>query len=103
MGAAVEMLLYGASVVSGLMLALWLLQRRTGNGGIVDVGWAAGMVILALLCAARSEAPVPRTTQAAGMAAVWGADRGTGADLKGRCIQAVSANHQRLYPMVSGR
>jgi steroid 5-alpha reductase family enzyme len=26
-----------------LMTALWLVQRRTGNAGIVDAGWAAGL------------------------------------------------------------
>ena len=26
-----------------LMSLLWLVQRRTGNAGVVDAGWAAGI------------------------------------------------------------
>jgi steroid 5-alpha reductase family enzyme len=66
------MLLIGGTCASGLMLVLWLIQRRTHNAGIVDAGWAAGLVFLALLYGANSAAPRARVFLVASMAAVWG-------------------------------
>ena len=33
------------------MSVLWLVQRRTGNAGVVDVGWAAMIGLLAIVYA----------------------------------------------------
>jgi steroid 5-alpha reductase family enzyme len=73
MGAVLNLLLWGTAIVCTLMVALWFAQRRTGNAGIVDAGWAAGIAALAILYAAHSNATAHRTALAAGMAAVWGA------------------------------
>jgi steroid 5-alpha reductase family enzyme len=32
-----------------MMVVLWLVQRKTGNAGIVDVGWGMGQAVLPLL------------------------------------------------------
>lgn len=60
-------LLLGAALVSALMAALWLVQRRTRNAAIVDVGWSLSLPLLALLYAT-----TPRSWLLAAMVAVWG-------------------------------
>ena len=55
-----------------LMLVLWLVQRRTGNAGIVDVGWAAGIALLAIGYALLGPAPLAFRLVAAAMGAGWG-------------------------------
>lgn len=39
----------GAVLVTAVMLAAWVLQRRTKNAGVVDVAWSANLAFLALL------------------------------------------------------
>ena len=39
----------GTIVVCSLMLVLWVIQLRTKNAGVVDLGWVLGLVILAAL------------------------------------------------------
>jgi steroid 5-alpha reductase family enzyme len=46
------LLLLGWAVAAGLQLALYVVQRRTGKATIVDAGWAASLVAIALLYAA---------------------------------------------------
>jgi len=64
-------------VVSGLvgvclmMAVLWLIQRRTGNAGIVDVGWAAGVGMLGVFYACTSPGFVPRRVLVAVLVGVW--------------------------------
>jgi steroid 5-alpha reductase family enzyme len=54
-----------------VMAALWALQRRTGNAGIVDVGWSAGVGIVGVLAAALGSGWPPRRLLAGAMIAVW--------------------------------
>ena len=61
----------GALVVAAMMAALWLVQRRTRDAGIVDVGWAAGLGVLALLYAALVDGDPGRRALVAVLAATW--------------------------------
>jgi steroid 5-alpha reductase family enzyme len=55
-----------------VMLALYLVSRRTGNAGIVDVGWAAGVGGLAILYAALGSGDPARRVLLAVLAGGWG-------------------------------
>ena len=61
----------GLAVMAVAMTALWLLQRRTGNAGIVDVGWSAGVGIVGVLAAALGAGWAPRRLLAGLMIALW--------------------------------
>jgi steroid 5-alpha reductase family enzyme len=63
----------GLLVVSTMMASLWLFQRRTGNAGIVDVGWATGIGILAMFFAATSDGYPARRILVAVLIGVWSA------------------------------
>ena len=52
--------LWGAGVLSLMQLGFWLWQVRTRNAGWVDVGWALGLAIMALLAAGLGSAPLER-------------------------------------------
>jgi steroid 5-alpha reductase family enzyme len=47
----VTLLLVGWLVMAAVMTVLWLVQRARRDAGIVDVGWAAGLGLLAVLYA----------------------------------------------------
>jgi steroid 5-alpha reductase family enzyme len=58
---------------SGLvMLALWLLQLRTKDAGVVDVGWAACLGAAAAFCGVTGEGDPARRAVIGGMGAAWG-------------------------------
>jgi len=56
---------------SAMMTALWLVQRRTQNAGIVDAGWASAIGLLAVFFAITSGGYPPRRTLVAVLLAVW--------------------------------
>jgi steroid 5-alpha reductase family enzyme len=69
--------LLGAAAASVLMVALWFVQLRIGNASHVDVGWAYGIVGLALLYALLGDGRVTQRVLVAGLGAVWGMRLGT--------------------------
>jgi len=58
--------------VIGLMVFLWAWSLRLKNAGMVDIGWTAGLMIMALACQAASPAWWPRSALAAAMVLIWG-------------------------------
>lgn len=65
--------LLGLLGVAAMMAALWTVQRRTGNAGIVDVGWTAGVGVLGVFFAATSDGYVARRCLLAALIGVWSA------------------------------
>jgi steroid 5-alpha reductase family enzyme len=64
-------LLLGLLIVFATMVGLWLVQRMTGNAGIVDVGWTAGIGILGCLFAATSDGYLERRIVVAVLIGAW--------------------------------
>lgn len=65
------LLLAGLGLMAALQLVLWWIQRVRRDAGVVDVGWAAGLGLLALVYAALSDGWLPRRLLLAGLVAVW--------------------------------
>jgi steroid 5-alpha reductase family enzyme len=63
----------GLLAVCTMMVALWIVQRRTGNAGIVDVGWAASIGILGVCYAVTSDGYLPRRVLVAMLIGAWSA------------------------------
>jgi steroid 5-alpha reductase family enzyme len=61
------------ALAAALQLALWLVQQRTRNAGIVDVGWAASFALVAGLFAWRAAAPWQAWLPIAAIVAAWSA------------------------------
>lgn len=64
-----------ASIAIGgaiVMLVLWLVQRRTGDAGVVDVGWAACLGLSAAFCALTGAGDPNRRLIIGCMGFVWG-------------------------------
>jgi steroid 5-alpha reductase family enzyme len=61
----------GLALMVVAMAALWLLQRRTGNAGVVDVGWSAGVGVVGVLAAALGAGWAPRRLLAGAMIVLW--------------------------------
>jgi steroid 5-alpha reductase family enzyme len=66
-------ILFGLLIVSTMMTVLWFVQRRTGNAGIVDAGWAAGIGVLGVFYAATSDGYLPRRILVAVLIGTWSA------------------------------
>jgi steroid 5-alpha reductase family enzyme len=69
---AVHLASIGAAIIIGLMFALWLIHLLIHNAAIVDVGWAAGLGILALYYAVAAPGYSARKWLIASMAGFWG-------------------------------
>ena len=66
-----HLVLIGWVGLTVVFAGLWLVQRRTRDAGVVDVGWAAGIGLLALLYAAAGDGLPERRALLAAMAAIW--------------------------------
>jgi steroid 5-alpha reductase family enzyme len=66
-----DQLLLGALASGGVMLVLWIIQRRTGNAGVVDVAWSAGLGLMALFFALTSDGLPERRFLLAILAGGW--------------------------------
>jgi steroid 5-alpha reductase family enzyme len=69
---AVHLALVGAAIVAALMLVLWIIHLLIRNAAIVDVGWAAGLGILAIFYALAGPGYHARKWAMASMAGFWG-------------------------------
>jgi steroid 5-alpha reductase family enzyme len=67
----VVQIVLGLLIASAIMTVLWLVQRKTLNAGIVDVGWAAGIGILGLLFAVTSDGYETRRVLVGVMIGIW--------------------------------
>jgi steroid 5-alpha reductase family enzyme len=87
------------ALAAALQLALWLVQRRTRNAGIVDIGWAGSFALVVAVFAWRATAPASAWGPLAVIVAAWsvrlagylwsrdaarGAEEGRYADLRAR-------------------
>jgi steroid 5-alpha reductase family enzyme len=72
MAAALHLVWIGAAAVIGLMFLLWLIHFAIRNAAIVDVGWAGGLGLLAILYALLGRAYPPRAILIAAMGGIWG-------------------------------
>jgi len=69
---AVALILIGWLAMALVMAAVWIVQRRTGDAGIVDVAWTFGVGILgASYALLGGDAPWERRLLVAAMIAVW--------------------------------
>ncbi len=62
----------GGGAVMLMMLGLWLVQRRTGNAGIVDAGWAGGLGALAVTFALAGAGDPWRRLLVGVLGGLWG-------------------------------
>jgi steroid 5-alpha reductase family enzyme len=69
--AALQLALVGTAIVVAMMLALWVIHFLIRNAAIVDVGWAAGLGILAFYYATAGPGYSPRRWAIAAMAGIW--------------------------------
>jgi steroid 5-alpha reductase family enzyme len=68
---ALSLLTVGAIIVATLMLLLWIIHLLIRNAAVVDVGWAAGLGLLALYYAYAAPGYSTRKVLIAAMAAIW--------------------------------
>jgi len=68
----IEIMLLGFVILAGVMAALWVVQLRTKNAGIVDVAWAFGVGGLGVLYAVLGSGAVGYRILIAAMTGIWG-------------------------------
>jgi len=61
----------GSALLAAIMLLLWLYATARRDASIVDVGWSAGLGILAVLYGLTTEGYPPRVMLVAALAALW--------------------------------
>jgi steroid 5-alpha reductase family enzyme len=66
-------LLVGWLIVASAMTILWLIQRRTRNAGIVDVGWAGGIGVLGVFFAVTAAGDLHRRMLVGAFILAWSA------------------------------
>ena len=70
---AVVLVLVGWALMSVMMTALWLVARAKGDAGVVDVGWSAGLGILAVFYAGSASGDPAQRFLVAILAGTWSA------------------------------
>jgi steroid 5-alpha reductase family enzyme len=68
---AYSLLLVGAAIVGGMMFILWIIHLLLRNAAVVDVGWAAGLGLLAVYYAYAGPGYSARKYAIAAMAGIW--------------------------------
>jgi steroid 5-alpha reductase family enzyme len=68
----IHLALTGAAIVAVMMLALWVIHLLIRNAALADVGWAAGLAILAIYYALAGPGYHARKWAIASMAGFWG-------------------------------
>jgi steroid 5-alpha reductase family enzyme len=66
-----SLFLTGWAMMAGFQAVLWLVQRARRDAGVVDVGWAAGLGILALYYAWADDGWLPRRLLLATLVSIW--------------------------------
>lgn len=61
-----------AAFMAVVMIALWAVQVRQRDAGVVDAGWAAGLGLAAMFCAATAPGDPVRRAIVAILGGVWG-------------------------------
>src|SRR6185436_14445445 len=59
------------ALCAAVQLALWAIQQRTRNAGIVDIGWALSFALVAAGFAARATAPLAAWAPIAAVVCAW--------------------------------
>ena len=54
-----------------IMLLLWVVETRTNDASLVDVGWSGGIGVVAVYLAFSSEGWLPRRGLVGGLAVMW--------------------------------
>jgi steroid 5-alpha reductase family enzyme len=97
----------GAAV---LMTVLWLVQRRTGNAAIVDVGWAASLGLMGVIYGLCGPGNGLTRTAVAVITGLWGVrlawhllrDRVLGQPEEGRYLELRRSWQERFQPKLFG-
>lgn len=61
------------ALVAALQLLLWMIQQRTRNAGIVDVGWAGSFCVVVAVFASAAQTPLDVFAPMAAVVAGWSA------------------------------